>query len=209
MPRRFWRVEELAVKFTSLFLCLAASVATIVAAPVTYDMTFTGGFFSDSLNREVPFAPSSGSFTYDPASGFSNFIVMYDGATFNFTAQANAPEICIAGSPCYSGTPADAFASLTTDSTWDSFETPIGYNTSTFLALAYSSGETFYQTVPVFEGFQECCGSPRMGTFAVAAAVPTPEPLLSPILVACLPVFAGLVARGRRGSAHPPGMPKI
>jgi hypothetical protein len=194
-------VEEFNVKFGCLLLSLAACAIPATAAPVTYDMTFTGGFFNDALNQEVPFAPSSGSFTYDSTGGFSNFIVLYDGAEFNFTAQANAPNICLGGSPCFAGTAADAFNLLTQDKTWESFETPLGPNTNTFLSLVDSSANTFYQTVPVFEGFQQCCGSPREGTYTIAAV---PEPTTLPMLsVAALGLVGFVGFRLRKCAARP------
>lgn len=180
-----------------LVLLLAVLLSVAAAAPVTYEMTFTGGFFNDALNQEVMFAPSSGSFTYDPSGDFSNFIVDYDNEIFDFTALANAPNICLKGAPCYIGTPADAFSLLMQDKTWTSFETPFGPNTNTFLSLADSSPNTFYQTAPVFPGFEECCGSPREGTFTITS---TPEPdtfsMLCPAALALIG-YAGLRFRGR------------
>jgi hypothetical protein len=58
------------------------------AGPVTYTITFLDG---------GPPVPTSGEFTYDPAAGFSNFLVSWDGVTFDLTAAANAPDVT---SPC-------------------------------------------------------------------------------------------------------------
>jgi hypothetical protein len=53
-------------------------------------------------------APTSGAFDYDPASGFSNFVVNWDGEPFNLTAVANSPQ----GSGCGTYNAALTFAFL-------------------------------------------------------------------------------------------------
>lgn len=55
------------------------------ADPVTYQIDFTGG----SVMNSTP----SGSFVYGPNVGFSDFLVHWDGVTFDFTSSANAPEL--------------------------------------------------------------------------------------------------------------------
>jgi hypothetical protein len=66
-----------------LLVAVAAGWAPALADPVTYDINF-------STTSGSP-APGSGSFTYDPSVGFSDFIVDWDGITFNLTNAANAP----------------------------------------------------------------------------------------------------------------------
>jgi hypothetical protein len=56
------------------------------ADPVTYRIDFTGGSVKGT---PLPF----GSFTYDPNVGFSDFLVTWDGVTFDLTSSANAPEL--------------------------------------------------------------------------------------------------------------------
>ena len=53
-------------------------------------------------------APTSGAFNYDPVSGFSNFLVNWDGEVFNETANANNPQ----GSGCGTYNAALTFAFL-------------------------------------------------------------------------------------------------
>ena len=53
-------------------------------------------------------APTSGAFDYDPATGFSNFFVNWDGEQFNETAVANSPQ----GSGCGTYNAALTFAFL-------------------------------------------------------------------------------------------------
>lgn len=83
----------------SFFLLSSLMTVSAIAAPVLYEISFTGG---------SP-APTLGSFQYDAAvPSFSNFIVVWNGITFDLTASANAPLI---GGACAGG-PAGAFALL-------------------------------------------------------------------------------------------------
>lgn len=66
----------------SLLMGLMGAVSTANAAPISYDINFTGG----SPN------PTSGSFTYDDAvPTFSNFVVTWNSITYDFTSTANSP----------------------------------------------------------------------------------------------------------------------
>jgi hypothetical protein len=94
------------MKLTSLLL--VACALPMLAAPIDYTMTFTGGYYGSS-NTLVPDAPQSGSFTYDPATGFSNFVVLWQGLSFDLTAAANI-------------TPATEFTTLTTNNDWGAVE---------------------------------------------------------------------------------------
>ena len=74
------------MKHKSMMLALALAVGSaggigsLHAAPIHYDIAFTGG----------PPALTSGSFDYDPAiPQFSNFIVVWNGITLNLTDEAN------------------------------------------------------------------------------------------------------------------------
>lgn len=49
-------------------------------ASVTYDLNFT------PISTNDPNFTASGSFTYDPAGGFSRFTVDWDGTTFRVSA---------------------------------------------------------------------------------------------------------------------------
>src|SRR5205823_4784750 len=46
--------------------------------------------------------PTSGSFTYDASTGFSAFIVQWDGITFNLTSAANTPALGTRSTGCNS-----------------------------------------------------------------------------------------------------------
>ena len=68
--------------------------------PVTYAINFvtTGG----------P-APTAGSFTYDPATGFSNFNVSWNSKVFDVISPADSPSIGALGTGCSSGGPNAAY----------------------------------------------------------------------------------------------------
>ena len=65
---------------------LAGPALPVFAAPVTYQIDFTG---ASVMNMPLP----SGSFVYDPDAGFSSFFVDWNGATFDLTSSANAPAL--------------------------------------------------------------------------------------------------------------------
>jgi hypothetical protein len=65
-----------------LLLSVGLLVMRSQATPTSYKIQFTTTFGT---------APSSGSFTYDPSTGFSAFLVQWDGVTFDLTSAANAP----------------------------------------------------------------------------------------------------------------------
>lgn len=71
---------------------LACALAfPILAEPITYEIDFTlGGVVNTLPGGQLP---TSGSFTYDPAIGFTSFIVMWNGNVFDLTASANAPML--------------------------------------------------------------------------------------------------------------------
>jgi hypothetical protein len=147
------------LKLTSTFVLvvLGAFALPAVATPVTYNISFTGGYYKDPSGPYVNFAPDPATFTYDPATGFSNFIVDYGPDTFNLTASANT------------GDPATNFLALTDGDLWSSYETPTGFNYFTYLSLPGG----LYDQEAVFPEFKMCCGPPRSGNYVITA---TPEP---------------------------------
>jgi hypothetical protein len=60
-------------------------------------------------------APVSGSFNYDPVSGFSNFMVDWNGVLFDLTDEANAPNVTGTLPPCAATGAGLAFQMLTRD----------------------------------------------------------------------------------------------
>jgi hypothetical protein len=58
------------------------------AAPMDYTINFALGNASNGI------VPTSGSFTFDSANNlFSNFVVEWEGLTFDLTSEANTPSI--------------------------------------------------------------------------------------------------------------------
>jgi hypothetical protein len=90
---------------------LLAVQLTATAAPVRYDIQFSGATASGTL--------PTGSFDYDAAApAFSDFIVEWNGLSFDLTAQANAPIVSNPpGQPaCGASGAALAFLLLSADS---------------------------------------------------------------------------------------------
>jgi hypothetical protein len=147
------------LKFATLFplVFLGTLAIPAVATPVTYDITFTGGYYHDPNGPFVNFAPDPATFTYDPSSGFSNFVVDFGPDTFNLTPSANT------------GNYAANFLALIDGDVWNSYETPPGYNYYTYLSLPGG----LYDQEAVFPGFQYCCGPPFSGNYVITTA---PEP---------------------------------
>jgi hypothetical protein len=123
---RSWRTPYL--RFSFLPFAVAAFALPALGNPVTYTMTFTGGPFLNGVQHNL--APSSGSFTYDPTTGFSNFLVDYNGDVFNFTAAANSPTICSIPSSCSLGTAAEELQVLLNHDTWLDLENQPPYGAS-------------------------------------------------------------------------------
>jgi hypothetical protein len=60
-----------------------------LSAPSAWAGSYTINF---TLTAPSVLAPTSGTFDYDPASGFSNFLVDWDGEQYDLTASANSPS---------------------------------------------------------------------------------------------------------------------
>src|SRR5579884_1510965 len=80
---------------------LALPAATTPSGPTTYNIRFNVAYGGP--------API-GSFTYDPAKGFSNFIVQWNGYTFDLTAAADKPVVVQNFSPACAGVSGAALA---------------------------------------------------------------------------------------------------
>ena len=168
----------------SLWIMLAV-IFVAIGAPhaqadtmTNYTISFTG----------TGILPTSGSFTYDSTTpGFSNFVVVWDGLTFDMTAGANSPGIIGPTPPaCLNGDSgaATSFQLLTNcggpDTAWNSFNG--GSETQEMMFITASTSSLC--------GLAEDCASitggavtnsvtplgATIGTFTVAEVVPTPEP---------------------------------
>ena len=114
----------------AIALLLAVCALPVLAAPVLYKIHF-------SLTAGSTL-PTSGSFSYDAStSTFANFIVVWNGDTFDLTSTANAPGVFVASpDPCYSGAttnPQQVFLMLT--------------------ACAADANPTYYHTAPYWITF--------------------------------------------------------
>ena len=70
-----------------LALLLSAGMSGSALASLSHwDFTFSSA-------QQSSVAPVSGSFNYDPVSGFSNFMVDWNGVLFDLTDEANAPNV--------------------------------------------------------------------------------------------------------------------
>lgn len=69
-------------------LAVALGLIVLVAQPAHADTTYTINFTTSAGSP----GPTSGSFTYNSSTHtFSNFVVMWDGYSFNLTSSANSP----------------------------------------------------------------------------------------------------------------------
>lgn len=86
-------------------LAAAFGAAAAKPGPINYTINFT---------TTAGVGPTAGAFTYDAAtSTFTNFLVTWDGLSFNLTSSANAPGSLGNVPSCVGGTgPAAAFALL-------------------------------------------------------------------------------------------------
>lgn len=158
-----------------LFLLLFAA-AVAPASPITYDINFT------TLTAGPP--PTSGSFTYDAGAAtdpFSNFIVVWNGITYDLTSAANAGGQG-AGISCPSPSTQAVFTFLsgtTTCSsgtgdiiTWAVRDQAVGY------AFQFADGNTgFFDYLLVQDLVDGPINGPGpTGTFTISAVQSTPEP---------------------------------
>ncbi len=191
--------------------CLVAALLVIPAfGSTTYTMTFTGGFYLSPEGPLHPFAPESGSFTYDATSGFSSFNIQYDHEKFDLTGSANAPTVCdSSGLNCLPGNPADAFTSLAENATWLSYESFSGTNIITnFIVSPYedSTVGVISASGPGFPGFSPGQADlVRSGSFTMSTGtgpVPgVPEPgTVQMLSLAGLGLLSLSLARLRKGS---------
>jgi hypothetical protein len=99
--------HKLKVAIFLAFSLLASGAGSTTRADTitTYTINFTTTFGP---------APTSGSFTYDSTTpGFTNFLVVWNGVTFDLTSSANSPLVGATGCAGEAPTPAYAFSLLT------------------------------------------------------------------------------------------------
>ena len=92
-----------------LALLLSAGMSGSALASLSHwDFTFSSA-------QQSSVAPVSGSFNYDPVSGFSNFMVDWNGVLFDLTDEANAPNVTGTLPPCAETGAGLSFQMLTRD----------------------------------------------------------------------------------------------
>ena len=179
---------------SSFILAMIVVSGTIAAAPITYNLAFTGS------TRAI-----SGFFTYDPAAGFSNFLVTWDGATYDLTASANAPTLGTANT-CTgrASTAAYGFFMMQQLTTGCGAGTSYEWNggntgsSSVFEFLQFPpaggfGGDKIFQTTSFGDGF----GVGNQGGYSITTAAPEPASWTFAF------ALIGLSAYGHRRSKTP------
>lgn len=137
--RRF-AIDKRALSMFLIVFCLAA-----ILSPQAHADTFTINFTTASGSP----APTSGSFDYDATHGFSNFIVKWDGFTFDLTSSSNSPETF--GVTC----PVDPSTSLTGFEVMSHSLPPCLNGAYSWNAIYFNSSTQFgfgYIDNPTFDG---------------------------------------------------------
>jgi len=178
---------------------LVAAFGAPTAKPdvmTTYDINFTGNGI----------LPTAGSFTYDSTTpSFSDFMVTWDGTTFNLTASANLPLITPTVS-CISATGAAASFALLDGACNPA---PPNYTTQWFGAydtvtddLNFSFNTTNFVSPPFSDLFLEGFGGTGLltdfgtGSWTISA-VPEPSALI-PVTLLCAFVLRKRISRAKR-----------
>jgi hypothetical protein len=189
--RKFMRIKLLVIG-----LLLTAISLPVRASSVNYTINFTTSSGSPG--------PTSGSFTYDSSTGtFSNFVVAWDGYSFNLTSSANAPfDAHPSGCTGEASTGAFSFALLSQALTCPSapeyfwFGQPRVGPTQVFVFEDEVSSSGYDQIGATLPENSTGTGSAE-GNWTISAAANTPEPagllLLGSGLVGLM--FVGLKRR--------------
>jgi len=174
----------------------AAILLLMLAVPslasTTYDIVFTTTGGSP--------APASGSFTYDSVTGFSAFMVTWDGSTINLMVGANAPDT---GTHCTSEGATPAFGFIIMSET----ATGCGFSPSYQWTAAANGTDAIFNFVLFAGGGDDiiqgevassAAGPGAQGTWTIWAV---PEPGTFPLAVCALASVAVWRRRQRRRKA--------
>jgi|SRR5208282_4700195 len=182
------------IKLLVIGLLLIAVSLPVYASSVNYTISFTTSAGSPG--------PTSGSFTYDSGTGtFSNFVVAWDGYSFNLTSSANSTFLGASGCTGEASSGAFSFALLSQALTCPSapeyfwFGQPRVGPTQVFVFEDEVSGSAYDQigtSLPATGATDSA-----EGNWTISAAANTPEPsgflLLGSGLVGLM--FVGLKRR--------------
>jgi hypothetical protein len=193
--------DAVAKALALVVLSVAGLESHAYASPIVYDFNWIS-------EGNLPL-PTSGSFTYDSAaavgSQFSDFVVDWDGFSFNFTANANSATV---SSTCGAVTSPQIFQFLT--GTPECTPTP---NTFSWIGNAGGPSPTFnifdtsgLGTTDIELGASsgtQVTGSPApvSGLYSVSTAS-TPEPSMFIVLLAGCAFLVLKRARANRKLAH-------
>jgi hypothetical protein len=179
--------------FAILFLVVTTFSVPLRATPTTYLINFTA---------TSGVAPTSGSFIYDPSTGFSNFTVVWEGVSIDLTFSAGNPFVASTGCTNEAATPAYGFIIISKSAT--------GCASPTYFWSASSGGSSifFFQLHAVSNDLIEAAGaaSPSApassGTWSITAQSSTPAaPAPSSLILTLIGLASGAVLYAARPSS--------
>jgi hypothetical protein len=175
------------------------------AGPVAYTLSFTS---------TVGTAPSSGSFTYDAAvPEFTDFLVVWEGAGFDFTAWANQPSTSGHDPICLDSTALITFKLLSGECSnapiWDFFSqsSPFGGPAAGFFSI---HGDNQPRTPFIYgdPGFPLFGGPPAYGGLSIIQTDSSaPEPGTAALLLVAALAWGGIQRMRRNQFARPTNRP--
>jgi hypothetical protein len=183
-------------------LALLTCIGPLRADLLNYTITFTT---MQSLQPETP----TGSFSYDPSAGFSNFLVDFGDATFDLTSFANAPALaadpptgCDAASSSYQYgflLLNQSVTGCTAGYVWDAnYYGNLGY-AQFFFILGVEPSQDEIAAAATFPQDIVTPYNVALGTWTITAASPSvPEPASITTMLFGTSVLAAMKIRRRR-----------
>jgi len=180
----------------ALLITALGSTSAHADAITNYTITFTTTSGSP--------APTSGSFTYDSTTpAFSNFLVTWDGGTFDLTASANSPVLVGTGCTGEASTPAYGFDIMS--QTLGGCSVSYQWQSTTFINPRFF----FDVGLTASPGIQDYIGGSipssltaagSSGDWTISAVTATPEPGTSVLTLSGLGLLGLLVVMRKRNS---------
>lgn len=186
-----------------LSLALLGALTSAHAAPVRYNIQFTTTSGSP--------APTSGSFFYDSdVPVFSNFLVVWNGISFDMTAAANNPTFAMGACNTAGNGAADTFDFLLNQNCgsgqyfngWGGF----GYGFASGFTFERSDAENLPTNAISFSAIDSSTdNTSAQGTFSISLAeAPVPEPATLSMLTAAAALLAVRLRMRRSGRGSTP-----